>query len=76
MALFFRTLFVAYFNFLRTHSAIEGKVPVLNPELQQLPSMPARWSKLIGLAQEWIIGAAICEANSWQTELTNGLYWK
>jgi transposase-like protein len=51
----FVTLFVAYFNFLRPHSALEGKVPVLNPELLQLPNMPARWSKLIGLAQDWII---------------------
>jgi len=51
----FVTLFVAYFNFLRPHSALEGKIPVLNPELQQLPNMPARWSKLIGLAQDWII---------------------
>jgi transposase-like protein len=51
----FVTLFVAYFNFLRPHSALEGKVPVLNTELQQLPNMPAQWSKLIGLAQDWII---------------------
>ena len=51
----FVTLFVAYFNFLRPHAALEGKVPVPNPELQQLPNMPARWSKLIGLAQDWII---------------------
>lgn len=48
------TLFVAYFNFLRPHSALEGKVPVLQPELLQLPNMPARWAKLIGLAQDWI----------------------
>ncbi|MGJ2379807.1 hypothetical protein ACR8GF_21900, partial [Salmonella enterica subsp. enterica serovar Paratyphi A] len=48
------TLFVAYFNFLRPHSALEGKVPVLQPELLQLPNMPARWTKLIGLAQDWI----------------------
>lgn len=51
----FVTLFVAYFNFLRPHSALEGKVPVLNPELLQLPNMPARWAKLIGLAQQWIV---------------------
>ncbi|MBL4953702.1 DDE-type integrase/transposase/recombinase [Neobacillus sp. YIM B02564] len=51
----FVTLFVAYFNFLRPHAALEGKVPVVNPELLQLPNMPARWSKLIGLAQDWII---------------------
>lgn len=51
----FVTLFVAYFNFLRPHAALEGKVPVLISELLQLPNMPARWSKLIGLAQNWLI---------------------
>jgi len=50
----FVTLFVAYFNFLRPHSAIDGRVPVLNPRLLQLPNMPARWAKLIGLSQDWI----------------------
>ncbi|GAA0336257.1 hypothetical protein GCM10008967_28300 [Bacillus carboniphilus] len=49
------TLFVAYFNFLRPHSALEGKVPVLIPELNQLPHMPARWTRLIELSQEWLI---------------------
>ncbi|MBD8071650.1 transposase, partial [Bacillus sp. PS06] len=51
----FVTLFVAYFNFLRPHAALEGKVPVVNPELSGLPTMPARWTKLIGLAQRWIV---------------------
>ena len=51
----FVTLFVAYFNFLRPHSALEGNVPVVNPELLLRPNMPARWTKLIGLAQDWII---------------------
>ncbi len=49
------TLFVAYFNFLRPHSTLEGKVPVVNPELNGLPNMPARWTKLIDLAQQWIL---------------------
>jgi transposase-like protein len=49
------TLFVAYFNFLRPHSALEGKVPVVIPELKELPNMPARWAKLIGLAQQWLV---------------------
>ncbi|KYC94044.1 DDE-type integrase/transposase/recombinase [Heyndrickxia sporothermodurans] len=48
------TLFVAYFNFLRPHASLEGKVPVVNPEISGLPTMPARWTKLIGLAQQWI----------------------
>jgi putative transposase len=50
----FVTLFAAYFNFLRPHSALEGKVPVVLPELQKLPNMPERWTKLIALAQTWI----------------------
>lgn len=45
----FVTLFVAYFNFLRPNAALEGKVPVVNPELSGLPIMPARWTKLIEL---------------------------
>lgn len=51
----FINLFVAYFNFLRPHSALEEKVPVLIPELEAQPHMPARWGKLIELAQEHII---------------------
>jgi transposase-like protein/transcription elongation factor Elf1 len=51
----FINLFVAYFNFLRPHSALEKKVPVLIPELDAQPHMPARWGKLIELAQEHII---------------------
>ena len=51
----FINLFVAYFNFLRPHSALEEKVPVLIPELDSQPHMPARWGKLIELAQEHII---------------------
>jgi len=47
-------LFVAYFNFLRPHSALEKKVPVIIPELTQLPHMPARWCKLIELSQNYI----------------------
>jgi putative transposase len=50
----FVTLFTAYFNFLRPHSALEGKVPVVLPELEKLPNMPERWTKLIDLAQTWI----------------------
>ncbi|QZT32668.1 DDE-type integrase/transposase/recombinase [Caldalkalibacillus thermarum TA2.A1] len=49
------TLFVAYFNFLRPHAKLEGKVPVIIPELRDLPHMPARWAKLIELSQEYII---------------------
>lgn len=38
----FVTLFVAYFNFLRPHSALEGKVPVVIPELEHIANMPGR----------------------------------
>lgn len=51
----FINLFVAYFNFLRPHSALEKKVPVIIPELKDLPHMPARWGKLIELSQEHIL---------------------
>jgi transposase-like protein len=50
----FVTLFVAYFNFLRPHAALEGRVPVLLPELEKPLNMPGRWVKLLGLAQEWL----------------------
>ena len=51
----FVTLFAAYFNFLRPHAALEGRVPVVVPELKDLPNMPARWTKLIGLSQQWLL---------------------
>ncbi|MEL4026324.1 DDE-type integrase/transposase/recombinase [Lysinibacillus endophyticus] len=47
----FVTMFVAYFNFLRPHAKLEKRVPVMIPELDQMPHMPARWTKLIELAQ-------------------------
>lgn len=49
------TLFVAYFNFLRPHSALENRTPVIISELEQMPHMPARWTKLIQLAQDFIL---------------------
>ena len=51
----FTTLFVAYFNFLRPHSALEDKrVPVIIPELINISNMPGKWIALIALAQEYI----------------------
>ena len=47
------TLFVAYFNFLRPHSGIDGKIPAVIPELEKLPNMPAKWLKLIALSEEF-----------------------
>ena len=51
----FVTLFCVYFNFLRPHAALEKKVPVLIPALDKLPNMPAKWTKLISLSQEWLM---------------------
>ena len=48
------TLFVAYFNFLRPHSALDGNVPVLIPLLDELPNMPAKWLKLISMSEDYI----------------------
>ena len=52
------TLFVAYFNFLRPHSGIDGKVPVVIPELEALPHMPAKWCELIHLSEKFAIANA------------------
>lgn len=48
------TLFTAYFNFLRPHASLENRVPVIIPELAKQPHMPARWTKLIGLSQDFL----------------------
>ena len=48
------TLFVAYFNFLRPHSKLDGDIPVVIPELQVLPNMPAKWIKLIAMSEDYI----------------------
>lgn len=50
-AVTFVTLFTAYFNFLRPHASLEEKIPVVVPELEKMPHMPARWTKLLDLAQ-------------------------
>ena len=49
------TLFVAYFNFLRPHAALEYEVPVTIPELEKMPNMPERWTKLMTLAQDFLV---------------------
>jgi transposase-like protein/DNA-directed RNA polymerase subunit RPC12/RpoP len=48
------TMFVAYFNFLRPHSKLEGNSPVVLPELKSAPNMPAMWLKLIDLSQLFV----------------------
>ena len=54
----FVTLFAVYFNFLRPHASLEASVPVVVPELESLPNMPARWIKLIQLSEEYISSCA------------------
>src|SRR5690625_3329138 len=49
------TLFVAYFNFLRPHASLEYQVPVVIPGLEKMPNMPARWTKLIELSQDYLV---------------------
>jgi transposase-like protein len=49
------TLFVAYFNFLRPHASLEYRSPVIIPELEKMPNMPERWTKLISMAQEFLV---------------------
>jgi len=49
------TLFVAYFNFLRPHTALDGNIPAVIPELQKLPNMPAKWLKLIKLSEDFAV---------------------
>ena len=45
-------LFAAYFNFLRPHSGIDSNIPVVIPELDSLPNMPAKWCKLIRMGEQ------------------------
>jgi len=52
------TLFVAYFNFLRPHSALDNKIPAVIPELDKLPNMPAKWLKLISMSEDFIKSSA------------------
>ena len=52
------TLFVAYFNFLRPHSGIDGNIPAAIPELEALPHMPAKWCELIRLGERFSIDNA------------------
>lgn len=51
----FVILFSAFFNFLRPHSSLNYKVPVEIPELQAFNTMPARWCKLVELAQDYCV---------------------
>ena len=52
------TLFAAYFNFLRPHSGIDSQIPVVIPELEAMPHMPAKWCELIRLGEKFAIDNA------------------
>ena len=54
----FVTLFAVYFNFLRPHSSLESKVPVVIPELESLSNMSSRWIRLIQLSEEFVSSCA------------------
>lgn len=53
------TLFTACFNFLRPHASLENQVPVVIPEIEKQPHMPAKWLKLISLAQDFLVDQKI-----------------
>lgn len=57
-SIYFVDLFVAYFNFLRPHSALDKNVPVIIPELDGLEDMSAKWIKLIKMSEDYIIKQA------------------
>lgn len=48
-------LFVAYYNFLRPHTYTYWQPLNSIPELEALPTMPAKWQKLIELSQQLIL---------------------
>lgn len=55
------TLFVAYFNFLRPHAGLDGRIPAVIPELENLPNMPAKWIKLIKMSEEYAVAQSAYE---------------
>ena len=48
-------LFVAYYNFLRPHSYAYWEPLNSIPELENIPTMPGKWQKLIELSQHLIL---------------------
>ncbi len=63
-AISYVTLFTAWFNFLRPHSAINGNVPIRIKELEKYSTMPAKWAKLIELAQLYAIESQNYKCNT------------
>lgn len=50
----YMTLYVTFFNFLRTHSSLNYKAPVELKELQECTLMPDKWIKLLNISQQYI----------------------
>ena len=50
----YMTLYVTFFNFLRTHSSLNHKTPVELEELQDCPLMPDKWIKLLNISKQYI----------------------
>ncbi len=50
----YMTLYVTFFNFLRTHSSLGYKTPVELKELQECTLMPDKWIKLLNISQQYI----------------------
>lgn len=50
----YMVLFVAFFNFLRTHSSLNYKTPVIIDELSDTPFMYDKWIKLLGISNNYI----------------------
>jgi hypothetical protein len=48
------TLFAAFFNFLRRHSALAYRTPVTIPELEQIPGILSKWLKLLRLSYDYL----------------------
>jgi transposase InsO family protein len=44
------TLFVTHYNFLRPHMSLRYQPPVPLQELKALPTIQARWTKILSLA--------------------------
>jgi len=44
------TLFVAYYNFIRPHTALKYKTPINVPELEGISTIQGKWLKLLELA--------------------------
>jgi len=53
------SLFTAWFNFLRPHSALDNEVPIHFKKLDRYTIMPTKWAKLIEKEKEEIFSEAV-----------------